>query len=359
MNSKIISTFFLLVLLAISAFIAGYYFSGKSSTVSDILSSDILSKFETVGARSPALSQDYDPKRSFSSAKATSLMLSSNADSILYYEKNTGRVINLNYKTGSESAVSNNNLPNFISTIWSPDSTEVITSFYEPSGNIYKYYNFNTKKSVALLRTIKSLAFSPDGKHIVYFLEGDDSNSLYLSHPDGSNPKKLLSTRLTGVTLFWPSPDFIYIQSSSASDSTESLFRVSLSGDLAKIIDGGMDMQILFSKSGRNLLFSYIYGEQRLTGFISNLGSEQYIETVFKANACAWSIDEITLYCALTSDSGSNIVSYNITTNALTPIGPIPFNGSVESILLSPAEDYLILLNKSDSKIYVFTRKAL
>ena len=347
----------IVILLATSAFIAGYYLSGKNSNAPSLLSSDMLSKFEIISGN--ILSTMSDSNQPISSAKATSLTLSSNIDSVLYYEKNTGRVINLNYKTGSDSVVSSNNLPNFISTVWSPNNTEVISSFYEPLGNIYKYYNFKTKKSISLLRTIKSVAFSPDGKYIVYFAEGDDNSSLVISYPDGSNPKKLLSTRMANVKLFWPSADSIYVQASNESDNAESLFKINLNGNLTKIIDGGIDMQLKFSKSGKNILFSYIYNDERLAGLILGHNSEQYIENGIRANECAWSIDDETIFCAMSTSTGSNIKSFNIITKTLNQVVPMPFNGPTESILLSPAEDYLILHNKNDGKIYVIKHTAL
>ncbi len=357
MNNKFIPILLLIVLLATSAFLAGYYFSGKSSDNANFLSGDLLSKFETVNdwsGNSSPMPGRRDPDQSVSSSKAVSLTLSANPDSVVYYEKTTGKVINLNYVTGVESIVTNNNLANFISSIWSPDKKFVISLFYDPAGNFYKYYNFNSKKTATFSKDIKSVAFSPNGKYITYFREGETENGIFVSSPDGTNPKNILNTRLKDVVLFWPLADYIYVQSINDSEGSTSLFKMDEAGNMTKIANAGLEMQVKFSPSGNQIIFSHVSAGQLLTGLVLKDGREVMLKQTLRAQECAWSIDEKNIYCIGVSGASTDIVKYNTEKDELTLVEPMPFNGHANTLLLSDLEDYLILHGKNDDKIYSF-----
>lgn len=340
------------------AFLSGYYFSGKSLDNTNFLSGDLLSKFETVNNRSVGSSPTPDRQdlsQPISSSRAVSLAVATSPDSITYYEKTTGRVINLNYVTGIESIVTGNNLANFISSIWSPDKKSVISLFYNPTGNIYKYYNFSSKKTATFSEDIKSVAFSPDGKYITYFQEKELENDIFVSSPDGTNPKKILNTRLEDVVLFWPLTDYIYVRSADDSDGSTSLFKLNENGDMAKIANGGLEMHVMFSPSGSQLIMSYVSAGELSTKLVLRNGREVMLKQALRAEECVWSVDEKNIYCAgVLGNASTDIVKYNTEKDELTLVGPMPFNGHVNTLLLSNLEDYLILHSKLDDRIYSF-----
>jgi Tol biopolymer transport system component len=356
--TKTSSLFFIIIFISAVAFSAGYYFSGKNPSGTDILSSSLLSKFEVVGNNNetdkmvPYLPSTSQP---LNSEGATSLTISTNPDSIVYYEKKTGRIIELNYALGTKAIITNNSLANFISSIWSPDKKSVISLFYDSLGNYYKYYNFKTKKVSVFKNNIKSITYSPDSKNIIYLQEDTLDNAIYVALPDGSSRKKILNTRLQNIELFWPATNRIYIQTTSDRDGTSSLFRINETGSTLKLLENGLEMQVNFSADGKRFLSSYIADGELVTKLIIENDKEISLKKALWANECAWSANGDLIYCVsprINEDSSPAIIEYSVLDDAIRQVGNLPFNGRVNTAILSTSENYLILLSRATDKIY-------
>jgi len=356
--AKTSSIFFIIILISASAFLAGYYFSGKSPSDTDILASNLLSKFETAESDNETdriASHPQNTSQPLNSEEAVSLAISTHPDSVIYYEKKTGKVVELNYVLGTKSIITNNSLANFISSIWSPDKKSIISLFYDSSGNYYKYYNFKTKKVSIFKNNIKSIAYSPDSKNIVYLQESALDNTIYVALPDGSSRKKILNTRLQNIELFWPATNKIYIQTTNDRDGNSSLFRIDEAGNTLKLIEGGLEMRVSFSPDGERLLSSYIVDGQLVTKLVIGNNKETVLKKPLWANECAWSASMNLVYCASTGINGNSrpaIIEYNLIDDAIRQIGNLPFNGHVSTAILSTSENYLILLSNTTNWIY-------
>ncbi|KKR09614.1 MAG: hypothetical protein UT43_C0004G0011 [Parcubacteria group bacterium GW2011_GWC1_39_29] len=352
------SIFFIIIFISALAFLAGYYFNSKNPANTNILSGSLLSKFEvidTAGEINKATPYTQNMDQPLNSEGATSLTTSTNPDSVIYYEKKTGRVIESNYVLGTKSIITNNSLVNFISSIWSPDKKSVISLFYDSSGNYYKYYNFKTKKVSIFKNNIKSIAYSPDSKNIVYLQESALDNTIYVALPDGSSRKKILNTRLQNIELFWPATNKIYIQTTNDRDGNSSLFRIDEAGNTLKLIEGGLEMRVSFSPDGERLLSSYIVDGQLVTKLVIGNNKETVLKKPLWANECAWSASMNLVYCASTGINGNSrpaIIEYNLIDDAIRQIGNLPFNGHVSTAILSTSENYLILLSNTTNWIY-------
>jgi len=356
--AKTSSIFFIIILISASAFLAGYYFSGKSPSDTDILASNLLSKFETAESDNETdriASHPQNTSQPLNSEEAVSLAISTHPDSVIYYEKKTGKVVELNYVLGTKSIITNNSLANFISSIWSPDKKSIISLFYDSSGNYYKYYNFKTKEVSIFKNNIKSIAYSPDSKNIVYLQENALDNAIYVALPDGSNRKKILNTRLQNIELFWPAVDKIYIQTTSDIDGVSSLFRIDETGDTLKLIGSSLEMQVNFSPDGERLLSSYVVGGKLVTKFVVESDRETILKKPLWASECAWSANGNLIYCASTGideNPSHAIIEYNLIDDTIRQVGNLPFTDHVSTAILSTSENYLILLNKTTNRIY-------
>src|SRR3989338_1755503 len=165
---------FLITLTAVSlsftAFLSGYLISQKDFHRSQSSNStgNILDKFSnTFGSAALSISSpsllNNGNLRILSQRTVISPAISKEKDGVIYYEEDTGKVFEVALNDLREKLVSDVPLANLIKTIWAPSRKEVVSLFYFPKGNHYKYFDYKTKVSVDLGTNIKSLAFSPDG----------------------------------------------------------------------------------------------------------------------------------------------------------------------------------------------------
>src|SRR3989344_4035363 len=201
MNQKFLITL-TVISLSFTAFLGGYLISQKDfhRNSDSVSTGNILDKFsdDDISPNSQTGESIGNP-RLLSPRNVISPTLSKEKDSIVYYEKSTGKVFEITLKGLQERLVSDVPLVNLIKTIWSPSRKEVVSFFYYPSGGHYKYFNYKTRTSIDLGTDIKSLSFSPDGSQIAYFGTENDSRGIFISQPDGSSSKKTES----GVSLFY------------------------------------------------------------------------------------------------------------------------------------------------------------
>ena len=323
----------------------------------------ILSRFNSYSDTISPTPDEQGPS-ALINRKIVSLTNSPDNNSILYYEQNTGKVFEYDLANKNETTISNAILPNFISTIWSPTKKEVISAFYSQSGYDFKYYNYNTNKSVVLGSNIRSVAFSPDGSYVAYYLTeiipGDNQNGqadtevgrVYISQPNGSLPKLIFSTRIQDLRLLWPAKDKIVLATPNSGTYT-----ISEDGkQFEKILDAVPIIEESWSKSGQKLLYSGLIDPENQNPILSikNSAASQDKSLGFEGSAskCAWSIDDINIYCALArSPSSDNI--YMVDTDKNTKKLVVELPGQAKELFLSSTEDYLIYISAADEKPYL------
>ncbi len=358
MNQKIL-TVLLIFFTFLAAFLGGYLLSGnglpKEANNSNYQTGNILDKFDNQASASENISSSESPSI-LSKNKVASFTLLNTGD-ISYYEKGTGRMFSVNSDTKEEKVLSANALPNFIKTIWSSDKQEVISQFYSLSGTQYKYYNFQTKQS-ATLNSLQLPAFSPDGSQIVSFASSLDANGTYnilISQPNGSISKKIFSTRLSYVNLYWPQDNLLAFEVSDNRGHSK-LFSLTKEGEVGEILTDAQNLKTQWSPDGQLLLFSKVGDTSQTELSYQNImdGSETLLPVTTSASKCAWSIDGKTIVCAVPTASGDGEELYKVdvtnkTKQLITALGP---NMQVQEMLLSNIDNYAIFLNSYDERIY-------
>lgn len=91
---------------------------------------------------------------------------------------------------------------NIEEAIWSPNKDKIIIRMLAEENIKTQIYDFNLQTLSSLDNNIKSLSWSPDGQKIAYVLNSNNSFSLYISAPDGSNPEKIIDL-LNEVQIKW------------------------------------------------------------------------------------------------------------------------------------------------------------
>lgn len=347
------------VSLSFTAFLSGYLISQKDFHRSPNLNSrgNILDKFSDQNSISPeARILEGQTLILLSPRNVTSPVLSKEKNSIIYYEKNTGKVFEVTLNDLKEKLVSDVPLANLVKTIWSPLRKEVVSLFYSPKGNHYKYFSYKTKASVDLGTDIKSLAFSPDGNQIVYFGNKGDSVGIFISQPDDSSFKKLLSSRLENVEVYWPSDNLLAFKTDIAEGSE--LYSLSTTGEIKKILGSKDGLELKWSKDGSRVLFSQ-KSESGISLFYKDTTSESEtpLNVSTSASKCDWIIDGKTVICGVPRFSASGDEIYEISLDGTKKLLSSPTTKiTTAELFLAGLDDYVVVLNDLDNKLYVLKK---
>ncbi len=346
----------IIALLALTAFTSGYLLIEKDTGRPGWRSKTgaLLEKFQDPTAETKSDSQSASaPLTDHKVLSATN----SSTGSVVFYEKNTGKVFEVNPGDRIEKTVSDKVLANLTSTIWAPNKKDVISTYYSQKGDIFKYYDYTTKKTSDFSSDTKKVVFSPDSNLVAYLVfnpgasESDGSGKIFISQPDGEYPKKILNTRLEDVELYWPLPDQIAIKTKS------SLFLLSKEGALTDLIESGSgNIDVRWSQDGKKLIFSYTDSNTAETQlWLKNVETkeETMLDTGFSASDCTWSIDDKNIICSTPQSRGNteNNIYQIDTSNASKKIVATSIVG-VKDIFLSSLEDYIIFTSPLDEKLY-------
>ena len=350
MNNKYLVT--LLVLsLSLAAFLAGYLISQKDfSKQSANIGGGFLEKFDA--SRPDDLGNSSGDLLALSKRAVLSPTLSKEKSSVLYYDKSSGQVFEAGPGGLNEKLVSNKLLPNLIATLWSPNKKEVVSVFDTNNGNVFRYYNYQTNKVVDLGRTVRSLVFSPDGSHIAYLRSLGLDGAIYVSAPDGSSPRKIIDTRLSDIELSWPSAEYISFKASV--DGRDSVYLLSLTGNLTKFVDEPGKVDVLWSSGGTKLLYSTIGSDSPML-FVKDVlsSSARALGISTPAYKCAWGINSDYIFCAVgrSSQGGEDIYKINMDGTKELLSSPVK-NISAKQLMLTGTENFLIVVNETDGKLY-------
>ena len=344
--------------LSFTAFASGYLISQKnfSKNTASISTEGVLNKFNNenpVPAESLAFPEKF---KTLSPRNVLSPTISKEKDSIIFYEKSTGKVFEITLSDLKEKVISETLLANLTATMWSPNKKEVISTFYHPNGAQYKYFNYKTRKSVDLGNDIKSLSFSPNGNQIIYFGTKDDSAGIFISTPDGNSFKKLISSRLEEIEVYWPLEETMFFKTET--ENSSELYSLSKTGEVKKIISSDKALDIKFSKDGSRILFS----KKDSSGFdlfYKEITSETEInlQVATSASKCDWETGNQSIVCGIPKSSNLGDEIYEIKTDGTKNLLSSPeFRINTAELFISNTD--IVILNSINNKLYSLKRSA-
>jgi hypothetical protein len=357
MNKKLLITL-TVISLSFTAFLSGYLISQKDfhRNPSSISSGNILNKFSDTNSDFGRQTGSYETLRALSQRSAISPAMSKEKNGVIYYEKDTGKVFEVTLNDMREKSVSDVSLSNLIKTIWAPSRKEVVSLFYSPNGIHYKYFNYKTRASVDLGTGIKSLSFSPDGNQIAYFGDKGGSKGIFISQPDGSSFKKLLPSRLENAEIYWSSDNLLTFKVGVTGGFE--LYSLSRDGEIQKILGTKGELEIKWSSDGSRILFSQ-QTESGIGLFYKDVSSksETPLNVATDASKCAWSIDSKTVVCGVPGSSTSGDEFYEISLDGTKKLLSSPTSRiNTAELFLSGLDDYVVILNGLDNKLYVLKK---
>jgi len=347
----------LIILLVIVAVMGGYFAVRKGVGLgTGDLTGTVLDRFgNEQPVTSPAPAEEDNSPKLLSEKRVVSVTNSSESKELLYFEKNTGKLFELDLKEGSERAISDRIVPNFISAKWSPTKKEAIQVIYSQTGNLFRYVNLLTGEETEFNPNIQSINFSPDGSLIGYYYSDRSVDSglgeVFMAQPDGSYQKRIFKTRIEGIDLLWPIKEKMVLKTPSSG-----IYSLTETGGFEKILDSVADLEVNWSKSGGKVIYSVLEDPSSslvyLLLFKNITTSEEYgFEVGGRASKCTWSIDDINVYCAIPKSPSVDEV-YKINTQDKTKLLVAEPETQIDEIILSSSEDLLIFTDTADDKLY-------
>ncbi len=289
-------------------------------------------------------------------------------EKIRFYDKDTGRVMEVPIIGGTERVFSDVPLAHFVYAAWAPDGQRVLTKFVDDRGVRIYFFDHRTGRGIQLKRGIQRVDWTAAGNQIIYtfFDAGARRTTLNVADPDGKN-WRILADKVPKGTRFVNIPQSTRIafwRAPNPYEKTE-LKVVSLldtTPQPKKIFGGHYNANYLFSPNGERILISSTQergSNARVLG-VANADGGEYSNLHIPTNVdkCTWASNSRTIYCAFPTGNRDTFWKIDVTTNKKERI--VDLDKVVSSstrykafnLFLAPDEQALFFINGLDGRLY-------
>lgn len=267
--------------------------------------------------------------------------LANQASEIIFYEKNNSTIYKSDF-LGKTKPISK--IPEASKIFFSQNGKEIIAEI-----NSKKiYFNLFDNKRNELDKNIKNLAFSPDGRKIVYhyFDPNTQEGDIAIAYPTEPNFDILFKTRVPDLEIIWPKNEFIvfYLKKDAQND----LFIFDLNKKaLKKIVSRVLIDEINWSPGSNNFLISLKNpNNNEIALFLGDTDKIVDTELKIRAKQCVLLKDSFRIICG----KDGNIFEYNIKTKETKKLFSTSFNPV--NLQISFLEDFLIFIDQNTARLY-------
>lgn len=307
--------------------------------------------------------------------KAYQATLSSDGNTVLYYDKSTGLFYRIG-PNGKPVPISDNVFFEIEEATWAPNSEKAVIEYPDGSNVVY---DFSTNKQVTLPKHWKDFSFSPGSDQLVLKSIGlDEANRwLAVANADGSRAVKLehLGDKDQTVHTNWsPNNQIVAMYREDKDFDNQNLFFVGLNGENFRLaVVNGRGFEEKWSTNGDKLLYSSYSSETEYKPSLwimdaqgdqigqnrKNLKLETWAEKCSFANN-----NEI--YCAVprSLDTGAGIFKQDFDTQPTdlykvdlktgfkTKIATPDNNYNIDNVIVTENGDYLYFTDKTTGRLY-------
>lgn len=305
---------------------------------------------------------------------------------VKFIAKENGHIFESSTVSSAKKKISNTTILGIKEAIWLQDGAEFIARFLDRgSSEIESFYakiktqdetdTVGSLEGVFLPKNIKELAIQSDKNKIFYLLQSGDGSIGIVSNPDGDGKIQMFESPLSEWTVQWPNGKKIVLTTKASSDIAGYLYLLDTDTQkLEKLLSGMDGLTTLADKSGKKILFTHKdIGRFFLSVFDTNSGKITDLPVWTFSEKCVWSEkNQDIIYCGIPDFAPEGdeldlwyqgLVSFRDsvwmidieTQTAKIIIEPFETVGKEIDIIkptLSPDEDYLFFMNKTDSHLW-------
>jgi len=312
------------------------------------------------------------------------VFLKNKVETIRYVDRATGHIYDVDPLTLTKIEITNNTLPKIYQAFFKPDGSQVIFRSLPDNSDTPDNVSLTltapkststgaeyTASSINLRGNISAISAGPT--KIAYVL--GDTGAVGISGFAGENPQTVFSSAYHEWQVAWSGANLELTTNASASAQGSSYILNSTNGSLARVAGPLLGLTALPSPTGGQVVYSYIDANGKASFSVINTktGASSSIVPATFAEKCAWSLkSQNIIFCGTPSGIGGNepdswyagITHFSdqvwrfdtASGNATLLADPkINFNVDLDVInpSLSPNEDYLIFMNKTDLSLWV------
>lgn len=323
---------------------------------------------------------------------------------VRYVDRATGHIYDRDLRTLEKMKVTNNTLPKIYEAYFRSDGNAVLLRSLKDDSDVVENLSLNlippkatasthstssgqasspqastlyTVSSTALRGEISAVA-AGSGNTLIYALR--DNSSIVTSAFNGTGVKTLFTSAFTDWRLNTAGNSLIVYTKASTNASGYAYTLNTSSGVLTKILGPLNGLTAIQNNLGNRILYSYVE-DNKMKSFTKNLTNNALseISPTTLAEKCIWSIKKVgILFCATPTDAPGALepdLWYRGITHFSDSIWLFDTNTDIARVLvepkqslrididvfepkLSPDEDYLIFINKTDMSLWALRLEA-
>jgi hypothetical protein len=303
---------------------------------------------------------------------------------VRYSDRATGHIYDVDPLTLQKIEVANTTLPEIYQALWKPDGSQVIYRSLSDDGNTSintslaltapKSTSTGAEYNITTTQLQGNVSAMVGGiKQIAYVLK--DTGSVGISGFAGEKPQTILSSAFSEWQIAWNTTNLELTTNASASTEGFSYSLNTASGSLTKVLGPLTALTTLADPAGGQILYSYIDTNANTVFAVENTktGVSTTIMPATFPEKCVWSLQtKNTVFCGAPSSAidanepdswyqgithfSDQIWEFNTSTGNATLLADPKKNFGVDIDLinptLSPNEDYLVFMNKTDLSLW-------
>lgn len=307
----------------------------------------------TKKSKQPVVTQKIPEIKKFIEDTPISATASFNGEAIWYFTEE-GRLFRQSLADSSKDEYSLPPVKGLLRVAWPSSGNDFISVVATSTGEIKKYYNSNLKRYIDLPLGVRSFAWMPDGKRIVYIFEDSAGKQLLsVSDADGSGFRNIATLTKPGLMVKVSSngQDAILIPSDGGM-----IFKINLENAILEpLIEEGKNTAAFWLPDGNRFIFNQVLvGNDYPRVLMYNITTRKIVDLGVMATTDRMAYDKEgkSLFVAVPKkgSGGDAFVKINLDTFAQETYFEPTVKIKVKDVI--PASGTLYFMNTADSKMY-------